>query len=76
MLLAFAMSLDDVIISFFLAGPTSTTLPVRVYSQLKTAVTPEINALCTLTMGVTFCIVIVSQILGSNKFKRNRREEL
>ena len=74
MLLAFAMSLDDV--SFFLAGPTSTTLPVRVYSQLKTAVTPEINALCTLTMGVTFCIVIVSQILGSNKFKRNRREEL
>ena len=55
---------------------TSTTLPVRVYSQLKTAVTPEINALCTLTMGVTFCIVIVSQILGSNKFKRNRREEL
>ncbi len=76
MLLAFAMSLDDVIISFFLAGPTSTTLPVRVYSQLKTAVTPEINALCTLTMGVTFFIVIVSQILGANKFKKNRREEL
>ncbi len=64
------------IISFFLAGPTSTTLPVRVYSQLKTAVTPEINALCTLTMGVTFFIVIVSQILGANKFRKNRREEL
>lgn len=38
--------------------------------------TPEINALCTLTMGVTFFIVIVSQILGANKFKKNRREEL
>ncbi len=76
MLLAFAMSLDDVIISFFLAGPTSTTLPVRVYSELKTAVTPEIEALCTLTMGVTFLIVIVSQILGANKFKKKRREEL
>ena len=74
--LSAAMSLDDVVISFFVTSAETTTLPLKVYTGLRSGGTPEINALCTLTMGVTFCIVIVSQILGSNKFKRNRREEL
>ena len=46
-LLAFAMSMDDVVISIFVNGPRISTLPVKVYTQLKTGVTPEINALCT-----------------------------
>lgn len=52
MLLAFAMSMDDVIISVFVTGVNTTTLPVRIYSQLKTGVTPEINALCTLLLSL------------------------
>ena len=47
-LLAFAMSFDDVVISIFVNGPRLNTLPVKVYAQLKTGVTPEINALCTI----------------------------
>ena len=53
-LLAFAMSMDDVVISFFVTGPTTNTLPLQVYSMLKTGVTPEINALCTLMLGIIF----------------------
>ena len=60
--LAFAMSLDDVIISFFVTGPETNTLPVKIYSQLKMGVTPEINALCTIMLAVTFIIVILSNL--------------
>lgn len=51
-LLALAMSLDDVIISLFLTDATTTTLPIRIYSMMKTGVTPEINALCTVLLAV------------------------
>lgn len=61
MLLAFAMSFDDVIISFFVTGPGAQTLPLKVYSSLKVGVTPEINALCTVTLGVVFLFVGISQ---------------
>ena len=44
-LLAFAMSFDDVVISIFVTGPKVNTLPVKIYTKLKTGVTPEINAL-------------------------------
>lgn len=50
-LLAFAMSMDDVVISIFVNGPRLSTLPIKVYTQLKTGVTPEINALCTILLG-------------------------
>ncbi len=48
MLLSFAMSIDDVIISIFVTGVSVNTLPIKIYTQLKTGVTPKINALCTL----------------------------
>ncbi|MGB4392588.1 MAG: ABC transporter permease, partial [Bacillota bacterium] len=48
MLLSFAMSLDDVVISVFVTGVTTNTLPLKIYTQLKTGVTPKTNALCTL----------------------------
>lgn len=66
-LLAFAMSLDDVVISFFVTGPESTTFPVYVYSKLKTDVPPSINAMCTLTLGVTFLAVALSRLFGRGK---------
>lgn len=53
-LLSFAMSMDDVVISFFVTGTTSNTLPLQVYSMLKMGVTPEVNALCTLMLLVVF----------------------
>ena len=50
-LLAFAMSMDDVVISIFINGPRLSTLPIKVYTQIKTGVTPEINALCTIMLA-------------------------
>lgn len=68
-LLAFAMSFDDVVISIFVNGPKLNTLPVKVYTQLKTGVTPEINALCTVIL-----VVIVAVLLISSLFHRKKRE--
>ena len=64
MLLSFAMSLDDVIISIFVTGVNLNTLPIKVYTQIKTGVTPEINALCTLMLGATIILVVLSNVLG------------
>ena len=69
MLLAFAMSLDDVVISIFVTGARTNTLPIRIYTQLKSGVTPEINALCTVMLAVTFLLVGLSRFLG-NKISR------
>lgn len=67
MLLAFAMSFDDVIISFFVTGPSAQTLPLKIYSSLKVGVSPEINALCTLMLGVVFLLVALSQWIRARK---------
>jgi spermidine/putrescine transport system permease protein len=52
-LLAFTLSLDDFILSFFTAGPGATTLPLRVYGMVKTGITPEVNALSTVLLLMT-----------------------
>ena len=70
MLLSFAMSFDDVIISVFVTGVNSNTLPLKIYSQLKTGVTPKINALCTLMFFVTVLLCSVSAFLGREKKKK------
>jgi spermidine/putrescine transport system permease protein len=62
-LLAFTLSIDDFVISFFVAGPGSTTLPIRIYSMIKHGNPPLINALSTLLLVVTFVAVWVSQRL-------------
>lgn len=59
-LLAFTLSLDDFVITFFTSGPGSTTLPLRIYSMVKTGVTPEINALSTLMLGASMILVLLS----------------
>ena len=62
LLLSFAMSLDDVIISLFVTGVNVNTLPIKVYTALKTGVTPEINALCTLLLAATLLLVGLSML--------------
>lgn len=62
-LLAFTLSLDDFVITFFVAGPGSTTLPVRVYSMIKFGVTPEVNAISSLMLVGSTILVIISLLL-------------
>lgn len=68
-LLAFAMSFDDVVISVFVNGPRLNTLPVKVYAQLKTGVTPEINALCTVIL------IVITSVLGLSSLIRRRTDK-
>lgn len=68
-LLAFTLSLDDVIVSFFVAGPGSNTLPLKVFSMVKFGVTPEINALSTILIVVTLLVVLMTQMLNKNAIK-------
>ena len=63
-LLAFAMSMDDVVISIFINGPRLATLPIKVYTQIKTGVTPEVNALCTIMLVFTVLILFAYTMIG------------
>ena len=62
-MLAFTLSLDDYVITYFTAGPGATTLPLRVFSMVRFAVTPEVNALSTLWVLTVFIILLTSQII-------------
>ena len=59
-LLAFTLSLDDFVITFFTSGPDTVTFPVKVYSMVRFSVTPEVNAASTLLLGVTVLLTIVA----------------
>jgi len=77
MLLAFAMSIDDVIISIFVTGVNTNTLPIKIYTQLKTGVTPKINALCTLMFVAATLISLLSFHIGKkpDKIKKIKEDE-
>ena len=60
-MLAFTLSLDDFIITFFTTGPGATTLPIYVYGLLRRIVTPEVNALSTIWILVVLIVVGISQ---------------
>jgi spermidine/putrescine transport system permease protein len=62
-LLAFTLSIDDFVITFFVAGPGSTTLPIRIYSMIKYGSPPLINALSSILLLITFLAVFFSQRL-------------
>ena len=62
-LLAFTLSLDDFVITFFTTGPGTTTLPIQVYGMIKTGVTPEINALSALMLMASVALVVGSLLL-------------
>lgn len=59
-LLSFTLSLDDVIISFFVTGPTFEILPLKIYSMVRLGVKPEVNALCAVMFCVTLAVVFVT----------------
>jgi spermidine/putrescine transport system permease protein len=69
MLISFAMSFDDVIISVFVTGVHTNTLPVKIYSQLKTGVSPKTNALCTLLFIATMALALAAARLALSKNK-------
>ena len=69
-LLAFTLSLDDFVITFFNSGVGTTTLPIFVYGLLKLSITPEINAISTIMMGISTVLIGISMILqGRNALR-------
>ncbi len=62
-MLAFTLSLDDLVIASFTTGPGATTLPMRLYSAIRLGVSPEINAACTLMIGAVALAVIAASLL-------------
>ncbi len=73
-LLAFTISIDDFVITFFVSGPGSTTLPLRIYSMIKHGSPPLINALSTIMLATTFLAVAASQRLATGPRPRERKE--
>jgi putrescine transport system permease protein len=67
-MLAFALSLDDLILASFTTGPGATTLPIRIYSQVRLGVKPEINAICTVLIAVVALAVVTASLM----FRRSR----
>ena len=59
-LLAFTLSLDDLVVASFVTGPSATTLPMAVFSSVRLGVSPEVNALATLFLAVVFVLVALA----------------
>lgn len=70
--LAFTLSLDDVVISYFTSGPGSNTLPLHIFSMIKTGVTPDVNALISIMLMIIFAILTVSTIISLRSMKKVR----
>lgn len=68
--LAFTLSLDDVVISYFTAGPGSNTLPLKIYSMIKTGITPDVNALSSIILLVTIIILTISAFYQSKRIQK------
>ena len=62
-MLAFALSLDDLVIASFTTGPGTTTLPIRIYSEVRLGVKPQINAICTIMIALVAIGLVVASIL-------------
>jgi len=68
-LMSFTLSIDDFVITFFTAGVGVSTLPLQIYSMIKIAVTPEVNAVSTLLMLLTLVLVILASRLDRSFMK-------
>ena len=73
-LLAFTLSLDDLVIASFATGPGATTLPMKIYSQVRLGVTPEINAISTIMIGLVTLGVLVASYTTKRASERQARE--
>lgn len=74
-MLAFTLSLDDLVIASFTTGPGATTLPMRIYSSVRLGVTPEINAVCTILIALVTCVVIGVSIAAKRAQTERERAE-
>ena len=76
-MLAFTLSLDDLVIASFTTGPGANTLPMKIYSQVRLGVTPEINAACTLMLAVVAVGVVIASVMTRRaEAERDRAERL
>ena len=71
-LMSFTLSIDDFVITFFVAGVGVSTLPLQIYSMIKVAVTPEVNAVSTLLMALTLTLVLLATRLAPDVMRRGR----
>jgi putrescine transport system permease protein len=62
--LAFTLSLDDLVLASFTTGPGATTLPIRIYSEIRLGVKPEINAICTILIAVVAAAIVAASLLA------------
>ena len=74
-MLAFTLSLDDLVIANFNTGPGATTLPIKIYSQVRLGVTPEINAACTLLIAIVTIGVIIASVMTKRQEVQRQRDE-
>lgn len=74
-LLAFTLSLDDLVIASFTTGPGTTTLPMKIYSQVRLGVTPEINAISTILVGIVTVGVVAASLINRHATLRRERDE-
>ena len=63
--------MDDVVISYFTAGPGSNTLPLKIYSMIKTGITPDVNAMSTLLLVATIIILTASAMIQGRKIAKS-----
>jgi putrescine transport system permease protein len=70
-LLAFTLSLDDLVIASFTTGPGATTLPIRIYSEVRLGVKPEINAICTVMIGFVAVALVAASLLAKLRARRD-----
>ena len=75
-MLAFTLSLDDLVIANFTSGPGATTLPMKIYSQVRLGVTPEINAVSTILIGIVATGVVIASVITKRRTVQRQRDEL
>ncbi len=74
-MLALTLSLDDLVIASFTSGPGATTLPMKIYSQVRLGVTPEINAACTILIGLVAIGVVIASVMTKRRELQRQRDE-
>ena len=70
-LMSFTLSIDDFVITFFVAGVGVTTLPLQIYSMIKVAVTPEVNAISTLLMALTLTLIALASRFAPDTLRKS-----
>ena len=74
-MLAFSLSLDDLVIASFTTGPGATTLPIRIYSEVRLGVKPEINAICTIMIAAVALVTVMTSLVAKRGVSHRQRAE-